>query len=57
MFAPFPLGWIIKLAPKFKDFSELIAIFKEFQGLEFFLDNSRTFKVSGRPVYVKNYTD
>ena len=38
MFAPFPLEFYlnyIKLAPKFKDFPALTAIFKDFQDLEF----------------------
>ena len=38
------LGWI-KLAPKFKDFPAPTANFKDFQGLEFLFQNSRTFKV------------
>ena len=39
------LGWI-RWAPKFKDFLAPTAIFKDFQGLEFFLFlNLRTFKV------------
>ena len=40
------LGWI-KLAPKFKDFPALTAIFKDFQGLEFLL-GSLSKDVSGQ---------
>ena len=40
------LGWI-KLAPKFKDFAALTAIFKDFQGLEFLL-GSLSKDVSGQ---------
>ena len=40
------LGWI-KLAPKFKDFPALAAIFKDFQGLEFLL-GSLSKDVSGQ---------
>ena len=39
----------MKLALKFKDFPAPTAIFKDFQGLEFLFQNSRTFKVGVNP--------
>ena len=45
--------YIIKFAPKFKDFPALTAIFKDFQGLELELKIQgflRTFKVCANPV-------
>ena len=49
VFAPFPLGWI-KLAPKFKGLPAPTAILKDFQGLEFLFQNSKTFNVHANPV-------
>ena len=36
--------------PKFKDFPPPIAIFKDFQGVEFLFENSRTFKMLANPI-------